>query len=39
MHLSEAARRYGVKMQTIWRRLKYGWDDESAATKLPGGKI
>jgi hypothetical protein len=39
MHLSEAARRYGVKMQTIWRRLKYGWDDESAATKPPRGKI
>ncbi|MFG5779884.1 hypothetical protein ACFIQF_22720 [Comamonas sp. J-3] len=30
MHLSEAARRYGLKVGTIWRRLGLGWTDEQA---------
>ena len=31
IHLAEAARRYGVKLGTIWRRLESGWTDEQAA--------
>ena len=30
MHLSEAARRYNLKVGTIWRRLGLGWTDEQA---------
>lgn len=31
IHLTEASRRYPVKMQTIWARLKkYGWTDKQA---------
>lgn len=30
MHMSEAARRYGLKVGTIWRRLGLGWTDEQS---------
>jgi hypothetical protein len=31
MTMSEASRRFGVKVGTIWSRLKLGWSDEKAA--------
>jgi hypothetical protein len=35
MTMSEAARRYGIPVGTIWSRLKLGWTDERAATMPP----
>ena len=32
LSVSEAARRYGIKMGTLWARLNEGWSDERALT-------
>lgn len=40
LHMAEAARRFGIKQATIWRRLKAGWTDEQAVSPLiPTGQV